>query len=274
MKTSLARWLGLALPVLLGIPIHASAEILGPVETRSARAGELDLHLTAGAAVAVGETSLFFQESRNRFDLPHLQFELSFLQRVALELEYSVWMMRFEEAPTGHEQLEDGFASGDLHVRSRYGLLIEGEWRPALAFQFGFKLPNARARNGFGTNETDCVLGALISKDLGPLGFHGSLALGILGDPTRRAAQDDVLLSSFLLEVRPAQGLRFLAEIAGMPPSAMNTGRAVIRGGVGFRVKGFDLGVAAGVGISEDSPSFVAGLDLGFHGSLTPGPEE
>ncbi len=274
MKTGLAWWLGLALPVLLGVACGASAEILGPVETRSARAGDLDMHLSAGAALAVAESSLFFGEARDRFDLPHLQFELSFLQRVALELEYSVWLMRFDEAPTGHEQLEDGFASGDLHVRSRYGILVEGGWRPALAVQFGFKLPNAKARNGFGTNETDCVLGVLISKDIGPLGLHGNLALGILGDPTRRAAQDDVLLSSFLLEVRPVQGLRFLAEVAGMPPSAMNSGRAVLRGGAGIRVKGFDLGVAAGVGISEDSPGFVAGLDLGFHGPLTPGPEE
>jgi len=266
--------LGFGLTLAIGLAGGARGEIPGPVQTRSARAGELDLRLVAGASVSIGERRLFFEHRRDRFELPHLQIELSFLRRVALELEYALWLVRFDDEATDHEPLEDGFGSGDLRVRSRFAVLVEQPWSPALAAQINIKLPNASARDGFGTNETDLELGLLVSKALGPVDLHGSVALGILGDPTRRAAQDDVLLVSALVVVRPAPVLRLLVEVWAMAPSALNSGRAVARGGAALRLRGIDLGVIAGVGLSADSPRFVAGLDVGFDGPLRkPEPE-
>lgn len=261
--------LGLLLAVLavLAVP-SAQGEIPGPVQTRSARAGEFDLRVVAGASVTLGERRLFFGHSRDRLELPHLQVEFSFLRRVAIELDYALWWIRFQSQASDKEPLEDGYGSGDLRVRSRFAVLVEHCWRPALAVQLGVKLPNASSRDGFGTDETDVEAGILLSKLLGPVDLHLSVALGILGDPTRRAAQDDVLLVSGLLVLRPAPPLRLLVEVWAMAPSPLNSGRAVLRGGAGLRVRGIDLGVTAGVGLSPDSPWFVAGLDVGFDGPL------
>ena len=68
--------------------------------------------------------------------------------------------------------------------------------------------------------------------------------------------------------VHPAPWLRLLAEVWGMPRSPANGGRAVARGGAGFRIGPIDLSVAAGVGMTSSSPRFVAGFDLGFDGPL------
>ena len=251
----------------------AFAEIPGPVETRSARAADLDLRAVVGASVALHERRLFFDQERDRFDLPHLQIELAFLQRVAVELDYSLLLVRFHEVSTDLEPVEDGYGSGDLRVRTRLVAVIEGARWPAVAIQLGVKLPNASSRTGFGTDETDVEAGLLLSKALGPVDLHGSIALGILGNPMLRSAQDDVLLASGLVVVHAAPWLRFLAEVWGMPRSAENSGRAVFRGGVGFRIKGIDLGVVAGVGMTASSPRFVAGLDVGFQGPLRREPD-
>ena len=96
----------------------------------------------------------------------------------------------------------------------------------------------------------------------------GSAALAILGDPTKFAAQDDAVWLSGLVVIHPAPGLRFPLEVWCMPPSPANGGRVVARGGAGLRIGKFDLSVTAGVGMTGSSPRFVAGLDLGFDGSL------
>jgi hypothetical protein len=251
----------------------ARAEIPGPVETRSARSADLQLRAVVGAGVALDERRLFFDQQRDRFDLPHLQVELAMLHRIAVELDYAVWMMRFDEQTSDLEPLENGYESGDLRVRTRLTAIREGGWWPAVAIQLGVKLPNARDRAGFGTNETDCEVGLLLSRALGPVDLHGSMALGILGDPMRRAAQDDVFLGSALVVVHPAPGFRLLAEFWGMPPSAANGGRAIARGGFGLSAGGIDLGITAGVGMTPASPRFVAALDVGFQGPLRDDPD-
>jgi hypothetical protein len=265
--------LTLLIGAAIAVPGAVRAEIPGPVETRSARSAELDLRAVVGVAVALDDHRLFFDHVHHRAHLPHLQVEISFLHRVSVELDYSLLWVDFAQEATDLEPVEGGFGSGDLRVRSRYTLLREGQWPPAIAIQLGVKLPNAGAREGYGTDETDLELGLLVSKALGPVDLHGSMALGILGNPMERAAQDDVFLGSFLVVVHPTSWLRFLAEIAGMPPSPVNQGRAVFRGGVGFRAGGIDVGVVAGVGMTPSSPRFVAGLDVGFHGPLRREPE-
>jgi len=251
----------------------AFAEIPGPVETRSARAADLDLRVVCGASVALHERRLFFEQERDRYELPHLQVELSFVHRVAVELDYSLLLVRFHEDWSELEPVEDGYGSGDLRVRTRLVALREGVHWPAVAVQLGVKLPNASSRTGFGTDETDVEAGLLVSKALGPVDLHGSIALGILGNPMLRSAQDDVLLASGLVVVHATPWLRFLAEVWGMPRSAENSGRAVFRGGAGFHVKGIDLGIVAGVGMTASSPRFVAALDIGFQGPLRREPD-
>ena len=246
----------------------ARAEVPGPVWTRPARAGDLDLRFVAGAAVAVGEHRFFFDQVRDRYQLPHLQVEIAFLRRVALEFDYALLLVRFDTPSTGHEPTEDGYGSGDLRVRTRLIPVVEGPRWPGVGIELGVKLPNARARAGYGTDETDVHAGLIVSKTLGPVDLTGSAALAILGDPTKFAAQDDAVWLSGLVVVRPAPWLRFLAEVWGMPPSPANGGRAVARGGAGFRMGKFDLSVIAGVGMTGSSPRFVAGLDVGFDGSL------
>ena len=82
---------------------------------------------------------------------------------------------------------------GDIVVATKVRVLSEGPSRPALGVRFATKLPNASNESGLGLDTTDFFATLLIGKTVQSVRIVGNVGLGILGDPTRGDAQNDVL---------------------------------------------------------------------------------
>src|SRR5688572_8496569 len=81
----------------------------------------------------------------------------------------------------------------DLVIGMKIRLMAEAVGRPALAFRFATKLPNAQNESGLGLDTTDFFASLLGAKTVQSIRLVGNLGLGILSDPQRGDRQNDVL---------------------------------------------------------------------------------
>jgi Putative MetA-pathway of phenol degradation len=81
----------------------------------------------------------------------------------------------------------------DLTIGAKIRFVSETASRPALAFRFSTKLPNAGNESGLGLDTTDVSFGFAAAKTVESVRIVGNLGVGILGDPTRGDRQNDVL---------------------------------------------------------------------------------
>jgi hypothetical protein len=78
-----------------------------------------------------------------------------------------------------HDSVEHGSGVADSAVAVRYRFFKQGRGIPAMALQYGTKLPSAG--HGLGTGFTDHNLGFLASKDVGPVHLDYNLLHAWLG---------------------------------------------------------------------------------------------
>lgn len=81
---------------------------------------------------------------------------------------------------------------GDATFFTKTLLISETRHRPAVAVRFGTKLPNAGDEDGIGTDETDFFGSFPTTKQFGRLEIRLEPGIGILGNPQKHAAQNDV----------------------------------------------------------------------------------
>jgi hypothetical protein len=82
---------------------------------------------------------------------------------------------------------------GDFVVATKIRILGEGASRPAFGVRLATKLPNASNESGLGLDTMDFFATLLVGKTIQSVRVVGNVGLGILGDPTRGDAQNDVL---------------------------------------------------------------------------------
>jgi hypothetical protein len=99
----------------------------------------------------------------------------------------------------------------DVVVATKIRVLNEGTTRPAIGVRLATKLPNASNEAGIGLDTTDFYVTGLFAKTVQSIRVVGNLGLGILGDPTRGDAQNDVLAYGLSL----ARALTDQTEIVG-----------------------------------------------------------
>ncbi len=116
---------------------------------------------------------------------PEIEGTVGVGSRAEISLQYEVLWFDPEEA--GHGRYD----TGDLRLWTKVGL--PPGWLDGFAFRFGAKLPNTSEVRGLGTDESDVFLSALYGFRAGDARIDLSLGLGILGNQTTNAAQDDVL---------------------------------------------------------------------------------
>jgi hypothetical protein len=110
----------------------------------------------------------------------------------------------------------------DVVVATKIRVLNEGETQPALGIRFATKLPNASNESGLGIDTTDFYITGLVAKTVQSIRAVGNVGVGILGDPTRGDAQNDVLAYGLSF----ARALTNATEVVGEV-----NGRAHVRGG-------------------------------------------
>ncbi|MHB8766564.1 MAG: hypothetical protein ACYDA8_19815 [Deferrisomatales bacterium] len=105
------------------------------------------------------------------------------------------------------------YDSGDLRLWTKLG--VAPSWVDGLAVLFGVKLPNASDDRALGTDETDVFLGALYGFGLGPARADLNLGVGILGDPRRPGAQNDLLTWGGSLRTPVGKGVEAGVDLVG-----------------------------------------------------------
>jgi hypothetical protein len=99
----------------------------------------------------------------------------------------------------------------DIVLATKVRILTEGATRPAIGVRFATKLPTASNEAGIGLDTTDFYVTGLFAKTIQSVRAVGNLGLGILGDPTRGDAQNDVVAYGLSL----ARALTDQTEVVG-----------------------------------------------------------
>lgn len=162
----------------------------------------------------------------------------------------------------------------DIVVATKIRVAGETASHPAFALRFATKLPNASNESGLGLDTTDFHVQALVGKTVRSLRIVGNVGLGILGDPTQGANQNDVLTYGVSLARAVKEGVEVVGEIngrastrSGTPPEGTES-RAIIRLGGRF-TRGtvrLDAGILLGVTSLDPSFGFTAGATWVFKG--------
>jgi hypothetical protein len=162
----------------------------------------------------------------------------------------------------------------DIVLATKIRVAAETPSRPAFGLRFATKLPNASNESGLGLDTTDFHAQLLIGKTVQSVRVVGNVGLGILGDPTQGANQNDVLDYGLSVARAVREGMELVGEIngrastrSGTPPAGTES-RGILR--LGGRITRGTVRIDGGLlfGITSRDPSFgfTAGATWVFKG--------
>jgi len=105
---------------------------------------------------------------------------------------------------------------GDFSVWTKILLLSEQSRRPAIAFRFGFQMPNSNQARGIGINNINIYSEAILEKHFGKLTVFGDLGIAILTSPNTLYSQNDELIYGGAFRYRLTQRASLVGEVAGL----------------------------------------------------------
>jgi hypothetical protein len=151
---------------------------------------------------------------------------------------------------------------GDFSLWTKVRILSESGKRPALAFRFGYQMPNSDQARGIGTNSTNVFAEVILEKHLRQLKVFGDLGLGILEAPNAKFSQNDVLLYGGAFVYPLHRRLNLAGEVAGryssrtLTPALYGT-ESHSQARLGFQIfaGGFQWDVAAIAGVAQHDPT-------------------
>jgi hypothetical protein len=166
----------------------------------------------------------------------------------------------------------------DIVVGTKVRFLTETPGRPGMAVRFATRLPNAGNESGLGLDTTDFLATLLVGKTVGSFRIVGNAGLGILGDPTRGDAQNDVLVYGVSVARAFTDRAEFVSEIEGRAHTAggeapPGTGsRAMLRFGGRYTYGSgrFDAALLVGLTALDGDWGLGAGYTHVFGVSSTP----
>jgi hypothetical protein len=188
---------------------------------------------------------------------------------------------RFPTAPLASLVTATGTSTADIEdalIGAKIRFLSETERRPAMAFRFTTRLPNASVKSGLGLDTTDFSFGLALAKTVQSVRVVGNFGWGILGDPQRGGNQNRVINYGASVARAIATGVEVVAEINGRlntrgdaapigtdSRSVTRVGARLTRGSVRF-----DGAFLFGVTDRDPSVGFTAGLTWVFKGFTVP----
>jgi hypothetical protein len=150
---------------------------------------------------------------------------------------------------------------GDFSLWTKILLLSEEAHRPAVAFRFGFQMPNSNQTKGIGNNATNIYSEVILEKHFGKLTTFGDLGIAILTSPNALYSQNDELIygGAFRYSLNKRAGL--VGEVAGLysprkiTPALLGTeSRGQGRLGVQIMAGGLIWDFAAIAGLTKNDP--------------------
>jgi hypothetical protein len=156
----------------------------------------------------------------------------------------------------------------DWIIGTKVRFLSERGARPAFAFRFATRLPNASNESGLGRDTTDFTAGVLVGKTIQSVRVVGNIGFLILNDPTRPARQDDLLTYGMSL----ARAISAKAEVVGEfngranfetnPVTKGAEDRATMRIGARYTTGAFRVDGGVLLGMTPRDPEL--GFTVGF----------
>ncbi len=161
----------------------------------------------------------------------------------------------------------------DLVIGTKIRLIGEGARRPAVAFRFATKLPNASNESGLGLDTTDFHAALLAAKRIRSVRGVVNLGLGILGDPTSGNRQNDVLEYGVSVAKALTQRAEAVAELngrtsfrtSGVPPGTESRGRFGFGARVTLGAIRLDGGILVGLKSAGQTVGATVGATYVFH---------
>lgn len=180
---------------------------------------------------------------------PNAEFQISWpvynRLRVTSQQEPAVFNERFGDVTSD---------AGDITIATLIQVAGEGGTWPGFGVKVALKLPNSDERKGIGDNATDVFASGLLSKSVGSrVTLYGDIGFGVLTEPTRTFAQNDVLTYGLLGDYWAGGRVHVVAELVGR--------KALQEGGPGTETRSqIQVGVELGPGTFTWNVLLVRGL--------------
>jgi hypothetical protein len=150
---------------------------------------------------------------------------------------------------------------GDFSLWTKILLLSEEGHRPAIAFRFGFQMPNSNQTKGIGNNATNIYSEAILEKHFGKLTVFGDLGIAILTSPSALYSQNDEMIYGGAFRYRLTPCANLVGEVAGLytprkiTPALLGTeSRGQGRLGVQIMAGGLIWDFAGIAGLTKNDP--------------------
>jgi len=167
-------------------------------------------------------------------------------------------------------QLDSGSTSDidDIHIGAKVRLLSETAKRPAIGSWFSTRLPNAGNESGLGKDIQDFASAIVVGKTVQSVRVVGNIGLLMLSNPTRPAAQDDLLIYSLSVARALTARAEVVGEFVGRANFAKTTtigaeDRGLLRFGTRYTIQGVRLDAGILLGLTPRDP------EIGFTGGFT-----
>jgi hypothetical protein len=187
---------------------------------------------------------------------------------------------RVVTAPFANLLLLDGDTTDDLadmHIGAKVRLVSETAGRPSLATRFSTRLPNAGNESGLGKDMQDFETSILLAKTIQSVRVVGNVGLLMLGNPTRPAAQDDLLFYNLSVARAVSEKAEVVGEFVGRANFAITTtpgaeDRGLLRFGARYTHAGvrIDGGILLGLTPRDPEIGFTAGFTWVFQAATIP----
>jgi len=156
----------------------------------------------------------------------------------------------------------------DFQIATKVRFLSETAGRPSMALRFSTRLPNAGNESGLGTDIQEFTASVLTGKTIQSIRVVLNVGLLILGNPTKPAAQDDLLTYSLSVARAISPAAEVVGEFAGranfateVTPGAED--RGLLRFGMRYTWSGVRIDGGILVGLTPRDP------EIGFSGGFT-----
>jgi hypothetical protein len=155
----------------------------------------------------------------------------------------------------------------DLRIGAKIRILSETPGRPALGLRFSTRLPNASNESGLGKDMQDFDTQFLFAKTVQSIRVVGNVGLLVLSNPSKVAAQDDLLTYNLSVARAVTQAAEIVGEFVGRAnfaevasPGAED--RGLFRFGARYTFSGVRLDAGLSLGLTSRDPDF--GVTGGF----------
>jgi hypothetical protein len=176
-------------------------------------------------------------------------------------------------------QLDSGSTADvdDIYIGAKMRLLSETARRPAIGSWFRTRLPNAGNESGLGKDMQDFMSAVTVGKTVESIRVVANIGMLMLGNPTRPAAQDDLLIYSLSVARAITQKGEIVGEFVGranfaniVTPGAED--RGLLRFGTRYTMSGvrFDAGILLGLTPRDPEIGFTGGFTWVFDAFKVP----